>query len=435
MPEEIVLTECDECGITVNDGTELKEVEGKKLCPTCFEGKTKICPDCGERFFNENLYSIAGKLICADCRDVNYSYCEDCFSWYHNDEINYYDDLGRSLCDNCYDNSYGACECGHVDHQNNLTYFDGRYYCSDYRRDNLVECSRCSEWEHNDDAFYDESDDSYYCRRCYENGYARSNRSLHDYNYCPDPTFHHHKLEENKKTNKLYMGMELEVEVETRLISVDDIISTLEDHLTSEGHSKKIYFKRDGSLTNGFEMVTHPMTLRWIKKELKLNKLLDILRNKNVSSYKKGTCGFHVHLSKNFFEGMEVDKMRLFINKNYGKIYDFSKRKGTGDNYIKKENYDIKQFKDCVNQSGRYWAFNLNTHKETVEIRIFRGTLSYKRLVASLEFCDALAHYVKQVSFMKAGDWKSWDDFLGWCKKENRYHKFLTVLNYQPVTV
>jgi len=436
MPEEtqdVQLVECHCCGTEVREESA-KAVEGEYVCELCYPIKTVECFECNERVLIGNTERIStNKRVCRDCLDENYTFCRHCEEYYHNDEIQYVESCDVSVCDSCYEDWYGTCECGYQDRKEELVYFDGRWYCDSCRREYLVTCCRCDEYEHTDDCYIDESTDDCYCRACYDRGYHQSNESLHDYNYQPDLKFHHHPLENDRKRNKLYMGFELEVEVETRTQSIDDLVKLVEDHMKAEGKERKLYFKRDGSLTNGFEIVSHPMTLRWIKKELKLNKVLDILRNKKVSSYEKGTCGFHVHLAKNFFEGTEVDKLRLFINNNYQAIYDFSKRKTTGGHFFKKENYDLDAFKRCFNQDGRYWAYNLNTHKETVEIRIFRGTLSYKRLIASMELCDAMAHYVKVISFMKAGNPKdSWRDFLAWCKRENRYHKFLMHIKYQP---
>ena len=62
-------------------------------------------------------------------------------------------------------------------------------------------------------------------------------------------------------------------------------------------------------------------------------------------------------------------------------------------------------------------------------MRIFRGTLNSDRFLATLQFCDALAHYSKEVSIMSIRSRLSWNSFLMWSKKTCRYNHFINYIN------
>ena len=75
-------------------------------------------------------------------------------------------------------------------------------------------------------------------------------------------------------------------------------------------------------------------------------------------------------------------------------------------------------------ESDRYVALNFASCKNTIEIRIFRGTLHHARFLASIQFCDAVAHFVKEVGLTGLVK-DSWSVFLDWCAYKNRYGHFL----------
>ena len=66
--------------------------------------------------------------------------------------------------------------------------------------------------------------------------------------------------------------------------------------------------------------------------------------------------------------------------------------------------------------------------KPTIEMRIFRGTLFYPRFIATLQFADALAHFVKEEGTLNSSRTNSWLDFIEWCKKTCNYGHFLNYI-------
>ena len=69
---------CSHCGCTADN---LIEFHDRLLCPDCLEEMTKVCVDCGTRFWNrECLTNDRGDPICPDCCDRNYTRCTRCGS-------------------------------------------------------------------------------------------------------------------------------------------------------------------------------------------------------------------------------------------------------------------------------------------------------------------------------------------------------------------
>ena len=80
-----------------------------------------------------------------------------------------------------------------------------------------------------------------------------------------------------------------------------------------------------------------------------------------------------------------------------------------------------KELLDTAKNSERYYAVNLQ-NEDTVEFRIFRGTLNYNTFLATLQFVYNLCHMVKSIS---VADLQK-ISFLSICN----YNKFPEMENY-----
>ena len=81
---------------------------------------------------------------------------------------------------------------------------------------------------------------------CQEGRDAYGNRIIHDYSYRPDALFH-----STDKNERLYFGLEIEVEDPRTLSESSEYAHRLEG-------MELAYLKHDGSLSCGYEIVTHP---------------------------------------------------------------------------------------------------------------------------------------------------------------------------------
>lgn len=93
--------------------------------------------------------------------------------------------------------------------------------------------------------------------------------SIHCHNYMPNEL----KFKSLNKEDNLYMGFELEIEREIDNTDDDEYeilkrkAIDLQKFLNKETKENLFYFKEDGSLNYGFEIVSHPMTYKYIKKK------------------------------------------------------------------------------------------------------------------------------------------------------------------------
>lgn len=184
--------------------------------------KTRPCSHCGQAFAPEQLIPFQDELLCPACLDEQTTVCSCC-----GERIYKTDNSGTDtipLCEDCYDNHYERCtHCGALIHRRD-TYYRG---------------------------------DDPYCYDCYHTLPAQG---INDYYFKPEPIFY--------GTGKRYFGVELEVdeggESDSNAERVLDIANT---------GNELIYCKHDGSLNDGFEIVTHPMTLKQHKIQQTLARL------------------------------------------------------------------------------------------------------------------------------------------------------------------
>ena len=167
------------------------------------------CDQCGCELNEDDGTWVDGDLLCQECVDA---YCVRCD---HCDEIiwqsNAVEDDDTTLCPDCYENHYYRCEC-----------------CGRIMRDSYVN------WQ----------SDLPYCDGCFE----EFDDEIEQYNYKPEPQFY--------GSGERFFGIELEVDEGGK---DDDNAKTLKA-IANEKH-EHIYIKTDGSLDDGFEIVSHPMTL------------------------------------------------------------------------------------------------------------------------------------------------------------------------------
>ena len=182
-----------------------------------------------------------------------------------------------------------------------------------------------------------------------------------------------------------YFGVELEVEVAKgdRIDSVTAVnaVANLDEN------GKFCWFETDGSLSNGYEIITQPMGLDqheqfwgWLKTDL----------TKPLLSHKTTTCGLHIHVSRKGLSKLQLSKMISFVNHPDNEEFITALARRYAQNYAR-----IGQKKISTawkSQQSRYDAINMEP-RQTVEFRLFRGTLKYEAVIASIQFVNALVAY------------------------------------------
>ena len=301
--------------------------------------------------------------------------CEDCNSWEYGDETLTTYHEGR-VCRVCINHHYDWS-----------SYYD-QYVCSDSSREALDRHGREVTIDEDDDNFsWDDDLDTYvHCeynpRPDVFGGYHDSKR-------------HQHPISNtwSSQNNNIYFGIELEVEYRGETYrKVEDL-----HHVLNAGQDVgyKCFFESDGSLNNGFEIITQPMGMddhrtfwQWLNSRDNIS---------GLKSHNTSTCGLHIHISRGPLVELQINKMITFVNHpdNSQLILAIARRYDTGYARIKNKSVDTAQ-----HNADRYEAINICTSgNKTLEFRLFKGTLKYESVLASLQFVNALAKFCNSESF------------------------------------
>lgn len=183
-------------------------------------------------------------------------------------------------------------------------------------------------------------------------------------------------------------GCELEVEVSGR--GNDPIKKHIKD--IDEVMGDRVLMKRDGSLSNGMEIVTRPAPL---KKQYALWNDFFSMKHAGMKSFDTKTCGLHIHVGRTGIADAEhtIAKTVCFVNAAANNLFVYLLAGRTSNGYAKLKT--DKTLANGFNPGDRYEAVNL-TNSNTIEFRIFRGTLKKESLFKALEFCDSILDYCSQ---------------------------------------
>jgi hypothetical protein len=170
---------------------------------------------------------------------------------------------------------------------------------------------------------------------------------------------------------------------------IADWVNNQAADITSERHTDTLlHFETDGSLSDGFEMVTAPLGLDDHARLWKV--ALSPTMTRNLRSHDTTTCGLHVHVSREGLSDLQVSKVVCFVNDpdNRELIEGVARRYGTRYCGVERKRLGTAH----ENDGNRYQAVNLCNSK-TIEFRIFRGSLKYSAVLAAIEFTNAVVDF------------------------------------------
>lgn len=319
--------------------------------------KTFVCDHCGETHPIEQSVVVQGDLLCQRCMNSETIICSRC------GEILYRDsnagDEDTPLCSPCFDRYYTACE-------------------------------RCGVTIRQEDAHYDDEDDDEdtpYCYDCHSRYHV--NRVIHNYYFKPEPIFH--------GEGPRYFGVELEIDEGGER---NDYARAILDVGNGSGE-ENIYIKHDGSLDNGMEIVSMPASIEYHLTQLPWKEILEKARELRFVSHACSTCGLHIHISRLAFgetaEEQEPYLARIlyFFEKHWEELLKFSRRterqldRWAARYGFKEQPQDILEEAKKGGRGGRYSCVNLE-NRDTIEFRIFRGTLKLNTFIATLQLVNRI---------------------------------------------
>lgn len=191
------------------------------------------------------------------------------------------------------------------------------------------------------------------------------------------------------RSNRRAFGCELEVQVTSGSTNLNAAAGKVHDVLNPSGRvGEYCYFERDGSIGHGFEMVTQPAGLDIHREKFALF-LNNAELKRGLRSHEGGACGFHVHVGRQYLTQAQIYRVQSFLNdvRNEGLIRLIARRYSAG--YCQAKPALAKFTSNGKHSGDRYEMLNVS-NDQTVEFRIFRGSLRYESIVAALEFCNAL---------------------------------------------
>lgn len=310
--------------------------------------------------------------------DTKLSICDDCGEYARVVNETFNDEY---VCQNCIENNYA--------------YDDYHEYW--FRSHNAVDAigPDGQHWIINNDDTDDFRWDDYNERYVHDD-YEDDDRVIRGYHSNGD---NYRQVESAwTKANKRYFGVELEVECQAdREDSAQEIYNWFANNRPA---AEQLYYEEDGSLSDGFEMISHPMGLdkhREIWKWVEQKHLIRNLRSHNTS-----TCGLHVHVSKAGLTTLTISKAVCFVNNPSNKplIKAIARRYSSG--YCRAKHVTLA---DGAKRGDKYEMMNLNK-QHTIEFRIFRGSLNYNAIQASLEFTNAVLNFAAETSMEELNELK-----------------------------
>lgn len=332
------------------------------------EEKIEIrCIHCGETIENEDYNLLNGEPICDYCADHYCTTCDECGSLIYEDET--WGDENHCLCQSCYERYYTRCEdCDDVILSNDTYDYEGITLCCD----------------------------------CYN---ARS-RIIHEYSYKPTPIFY--------GKGKRFFGVELEIDKGGHDSDYAEEILDI-----ANGNHQHIYIKSDGSLDDGFEIISHPMSLEF-HQDFCWEDIMRHCVDLGYRSHQTRTCGLHIHVNRDSlgqdYDAQEqtISRILYFIEMHWPEMLKFSRRSECNMNRWAAcfgcESSPKKLLNKAKEAYGRYTAVNLN-NRQTVEFRIFRGTLKRNTFVAALQMVNHICNAAFALSDEEMQG-LSWFDFI-----------------------
>ena len=336
-----------------------------------FTPTTVICSRSGEE--TSDFVTVDGKYVSRSMLTDNDFYCDYCKEYHNTMNTDIYRTVGGGkICERASKNFYQRCpQCGLYEQSGRMRYST---------RDCL-------------------------CRECYAKLEKYRIKSYHDTPMLMGYEYDKETCKNVGVSMDNFKGYGIELEVDCggeNDVTSKDIIQLL---------NEEVYTMHDGSIGNGFEIITHPHTEEALYN-MNWEETFKWLLNKGYRSHDVSTCGLHMHISRRLFKDNEaICKMMYFYEKFRNDVIKMSRR--TTDRVERwagfysmphrvTKSFIIDAFNayNGAGHSSRYKCVNL-TNRNTIEIRIMKGTLRLETFLATLDFIITVAKNSNEIS---------WDD-------------------------
>lgn len=200
---------------------------------------------------------------------------------------------------------------------------------------------------------------------------------------------------------------------------------------------KDLFFimKQDGSISGSkpqkYEIVTVPATLKAHKRLWA--ELFEKIDYNNFDTTKNTGNGMHVHIGRSFFTRQHLNRFTWFITNpaNFEFMFTVSERPNKNDfaRWAPMPFYDAYRSKHMAAKNSVSAAADLrgSVHfkgSATVEVRMFKGIVSYATIIKNLEFVDSVFHFTQNTNLSQL----TLKNYLSWlgATEKNRYQTLKT---------
>ena len=387
----------------IDDCDKLQDPEDRDVY--VLKDSVHICPDCGRKYYYIEKYNNK----CFHC----YCITEDTKEVIRKKDAYYFDEEDKYFKEklkikNC------PC-CGHNFIEDGHTYMKNTA--------NITICNNCNQ----------ELDKCLYYEIQHCNGIVGIISKYHG----NDTKVHYYGVE--NQDAKEFKGFGFELEVDQSIVdgARNSIYNNIVAHVIIDNtglEKDEVFFETDGSLDNGFEIISQPHTINaFYEKTDSWKKMLDILSDATFKSHNACTCGLHIHVSKTWFGSSErqqnfhIGKIYKFFDTYWDDLLKASRRDTCSTYYCDKNRKNVKMQEEIMkhktesrawqtqakydhdtrhNRESHHCALN-NANFNTFEIRLGRGTLNTASFFA---WIDLVLNIIKNSSkgcnkLTSARDW------------------------------
>lgn len=349
------------------------------------------CADCGDTEEIDDGHELSnGDQVCTVCYET-YFRCDHCEQDAPRTERQR-TESGQGICDRCQSRhyTYSNIQACYIPDDSTVTLRDRDEVVSESWAENYAFQANSGDW--------------------YSDEESVPTSGLHPYEDDVLDWCEYNR--ESMTQGALLFGVELEMEPRGHT-DQSDLIGAL-GGITQE----KYILKEDGSLDDGVELVTIPLSLEDHTSRFGWDEVLDRVRSIAKSGAGTENCGMHVHINKAALSHLQIGKMLVFLNSTVlrDQITIIAQRES--NSYCTRS---VKRFTDGRGIS-EFRHDIANVGPDTVEIRMFRGTLRDDRVFKNIEFCHALVLFCRDVSLTEI---EHWDEFAAWVLKRRSQYPHL----------
>ena len=365
--------------------------------------ESRVCRHCGEVIGDGFAVEVESGIYCESCAEEVLSWCDHCETFHDTDDVQEVIVYRRNIhyaetwCADCVSDDSSECfECGRrIEDAALVEVRGGRLVCPCCIDSDYYYCDECGEYV----PACDWNEDEEACNECAPALIVRYHGA--------DAAFPRFYANDDERRGVFSgFGLELEIDRNDRNTTAEAACSRALHNLLGD----RAVFERDGSLHNGFEIVTRPHTLRAFRDQFPLEDMLKICRDHGYSSHDIGSCGLHMHISRTYFgtssaaRERAIGKCLAFYDIFFEDMVKASRR--TLDRARQWANrVPVANMRDARKKAkagswdmGRYSAVN-TTNEHTVEFRLMRGTLNPDSMRACIDILLAVARNAKRCSW------------------------------------